>query len=609
MLSNNNLKSKTINDYINNILSNSESIENTEEENEIFFTTEKLKHFRNSEIVEIKKALIPIDLQNEVIELVKRVYNNDYEAYFQKIDLYFHMFTLEELTKANILESNLYKSSTTAQKKILRNVRKTIIFHASVFLKIVGLNAEKYCSKSLFNEFKMNKRKEQKFLENAIVVSTQKKVLKLSDCVKRAEQNEAEKLNIIYAIERIAEDRAKEEGRKWSWVFITLTKTGEFHANPKNGNCTYNGVSPYESAKSLNKDITKVHKYLRKEGLKVGIDYLGVSTAESHDDGLLHKHMLVYLAEDNIEKLRRIFYSVFENLAFPGMEKSFVINNGKAKASSYIFKYVMKNINYLSVNLYINDKLEIIKRVVIEDSKIEIKKEDVKKEDLKDMSTIKIKDKISKEDKFYKVEYKEIIVDKSFKNYENMTNEEKDIEALYNGFLNNAFRSYNKIRGFAFFGIENCLTKFRFIARNIDKFKLPYDIKKMFEKNDLYELLTSKFFDSVKIIYVKDNGNYKFLGCEFDNMNHFKDFYKLVKNALTIKKEEIDLYSEIAILNKNATMNIFNKMVLSPNYSSKAVLTDNLSFLMILIKLLEDFDTDKIDFLFILRNPFLFITE
>lgn len=447
------------------------------------------------DINSMRWKLIPEQLRKEVENLVERNYGGNDEKYFEDNMIYFDTFLISDLLTANIADDEIeakelritkLANSTKSLRRQIRNKRNNALWHASALLKLVGKGNSNYCSSTIFNEFKLTKAREQEFIKKSVIVGTDKKVIPLAKATKTAEQNIAEKINLLKTVEKIAEEKG------FTWIFVTLTLEGEFHPNPTLGKNTYNGVSPKESAKLLNNKIKNVRALMHKRGIKAGTDYLGCFTAEAHKDGVMHKHGLLYLREEDIEAVRNAFFYTFPNLN----EKSFVINNGQAKASSYVFKYVMKSINHFDKDLNI----------------LSLKKE--------------------------------------------------DDEALYNAMLNNAFRSYNNIRGFSFFGIDNCLTKFRFAARNYKEMGIPAELEELIKDNDLYEMMKNGFLDMLENIYVKLGENRQFIGCKFNGKKYIKRFFNLVKGALSMKDEEIENSAEVAKMKTEKVM-----VILNPNYS------------------------------------------
>ncbi len=446
----------------------------------------------------LRWRLLPNLFKEEIKEIISSQFNGNKEEYFKTIQIYFDKFSINDLIDANLTRDKIKIKEARIQKlgqsvktlrRKLQNKRKAALWHAQSLLRLAGKGGTDYCSKTLINDFKIIKSKEQEFIKNSVVIGTDKKVIQLEKATKTSEQNIAEKINLIKTIEQIAENKG------FSWCFITLTLDGEYHPNPSVGKNTYNGISPKESAKMLNNKIVKTRTYLANKGIKAGRDYLGCATAEAHKDGCLHKHLLIYCKEENFDKIRQGFEFHFPNLN----NQSFIINNGQAKASSYVFKYVMKSINHFD------------------------------------------------------------------KDFDIMSFKKEDDEAKYNAILNNAFRSFNNIRGFSFFGIENCMTKFRFLGRNYKNMNLPSDIEELIKNNDLYGLIKQGFFSMLDNIYMKKDEKNQFIGCNFNGLKYIKRFFNLVKNALKLNEEEINNSCLVA---EEKTRKVLEYIV-NPNYSSK----------------------------------------
>lgn len=442
------------------------------------------------------EEFLPIDLLDDIKYVVEKHYDGNYAEYFKCVDLYFTTFTYQDLVIANTLHGDLYNSPIDSKtKKYLRNKRKSVIYHASVLLKLVGKEGRNYCSNTLFNDFKLNKVKEQEFVRSQTLISADGHVISLAKATRTAEQNLAEKLNIIDTMEKIAKDK------DFTWCFVTLTLPPEYHPNPTKGKNSYNGISPKESAKLLNSKFNECRALLKHNNILPARDYFGTATSEAHKDGCLHKHVLVFCSEDMINELKRIFFTVFTNLN----DDSFRINDGRAKASSYVFKYVMK-----SLSNFDND-LDIL----------------------------------------------------SITEFNN--------PLAHATMLNNAFRSYNHIRGVSFFGIENCLSKFRFLARNIKKVDMHARLEVIIKTNDLYAFITERHFDDIDNEYVEtSSGNKKFVGCKVFGIRYLKNFFKMGKTKVINGAKEV--YKEIASLGEQdilIKLGLFELLV-NHNYSRKA---------------------------------------
>lgn len=499
----------------------------------------KIAEIYSSKLVQysndLKKAFIPFDLFYEVECFVKSKYDGKWEEYFSTVDLYYSTFNLENLTKCNIMHSNIYMTERDPKiKRQFRKLRKEHIWHASVLLKLVGKGASKYCCTSIFNEFKQNKIKEQEFIRNSVIVGEDKKVIPLSEACKTAEQNIAEKINIINTMEKIAMDR------EYTWCFITLTPAPEFHPNPTVGKFSYNGVSPRESALMMNKGIRRVRSLLAKNGVKAGRDYLGCASAETFKDGCMHKHMIFFCDSSTIEKIRKDFLVHFPNLnddsfvveseenklkEYKKPNEEYVKGKFRVRATTYLFKYLMKSISNF-------------------DNKLDF----------------------------------------------NFISKDED-EVLYNSLLNQSFRTYNSIRGFSFFGIENCLSKFRYLARNMKKIEneIPTLLAQFIKDNNLYELIKGNHFDGVENIYVESNGNMKFVGCKINTKTFLKNFFKMcnkdvARNSLDdcaelARRTQEDIYSKLGLFHytdkqylKYQSFSILS-VILNPNDSREGINT------------------------------------
>jgi hypothetical protein len=467
--------------------------------------------------VEFKKKLIPLDLIVDIEKKVIEQFNYDWEEYFKTVELYFNTFKFIDLAKCNTFHNALYNSpdADTKIKQKLKKDRKEKIYHAASLLKLVGKNSDWYVPKQLLQEFKNNKKAEQKFINENVIVDCEGKIIPLSLAVKTAEQAKAEKLNVINTIEKIATNNG------WTWVFITLTLDKDedgksYHSNPIKGSFNYNGVSAKESAKLLQNKIKQCRSLMAYHDIKAGRDYIGATSTEAHKGGIAHKHMIIFTADYNIDKIKEIFFDKFPNLAM-NEEKSFSIEDtskplrkdgeeyvkGKfrASATSYVFKYLMKSITAF-------------------DSSI-------------DFDNIK---------------------HHTYKNGEEdlLTKEQKEDNLIYASIINAAFRSFNSIRGFSFFGIENCLYKFRFLARNLDKANLPEIFAQLIKSNNLYELIKNGWFKTVENIYVEINNIKRFIGCKYNGMTIIKKFFKMVKEV--IAKNNANDYKELAIINREIAL-------------------------------------------------------
>lgn len=484
--------------------------------------TEHLKDSFNSfiktqenldDVIAIKKRFIPPILFSEIKTLVDRVYAGNWEIYFDDV-IYFDVFTVEDfifsrldnqLIRQKESKINYLSKQNVALKRKLKNEHRKKIWHAQVLLKMVGGDFKEkrpsYISHSLKREYQNNYKNNQQFIKDMAVIGENGDIIPLAQTIRTQEQKAAEILNIIDAMEKKMELNNKENPtNKMDWVFITLTLKPELHPNPTRGRNSYDGTAPNISAKQQKSDWNKVRALLRKKGILPEDHFYGVIVAEVHKDGCQHLHLVFFYFLNNYNKIRSCFFQVFPNLNDNQNDKkcSFKRNNGKAKASSYAFKYVMKATSNFDPNIDI---------------------------------------------------------------FNLQTEEEKGC------LLNSAFRSFNGIRGIQFFGIANCLTKWRFLSRNIKNIELNHRLEEIIRNQDLYSFIAEKHYDTVKNKYYSrpKEKTKKFIGCIVDNVSYLKRFFTKVSLS-SLKTNTKDLMYLL-----NGYIDLSNKqkeeVLVSHNYS------------------------------------------
>ncbi|WP_186151863.1 replication endonuclease [Burkholderia gladioli] len=418
--------------------------------------------------IELKKKLIPEILLGEVTRIVSSRYSGNWNRYFKDCYRYFDTFSIKDLVLARLDKQSLqseyermdwlyfefglvaHSTNKSITRRRLKNIYKKKVWHAQVLLKLTGGNTRNarasYITNALLNEYKIDYAKNQSFIKEQVIIGEDKKIIPLAKATRTPEQRLAENLNIISVMEKRMIDG-------FDWLFITLTLEPELHPNPTKGALSYDGTAPNISAKKQKSDWNKVRALLKKKDILPEKDYWGVIVSEAHKDGCQHLHILFFYRVSMYQSIRDSFFHVFPNLNDNQRDKkcSFSKNSGKAKASSYCFKYICKATSVFDPNMDIWG----MKKTV-------------------DGKPVKV---------------------------------ERGIVA------NSAFRSYNGIRGIGFFGIANCLTKWRFLARNQDRFVLDDRLKRILEEQDLYSFIQEKQYDRFDNVYIdtKDKTK-KFIG-------------------------------------------------------------------------------------------------
>jgi len=133
---------------------------------------------------------------------------------------------------------------------------------------------------------------------------------------------------------------AKQKGLKPLFMTLTLpseyhqyktTKQGKLISNPK-----YNGTSPKDAVIELTKMFSRLrHDRSLKELSKDQRIYFRVN--EPHKDGTPHTHILLFIPQERIERIKKAFYRLFDN-------KGNDIQDDIKGSAAYIMKYINKTL-------------------------------------------------------------------------------------------------------------------------------------------------------------------------------------------------------------------------------------------------------------------------
>lgn len=206
--------------------------------------------------------------------------------------------------------------------------------------KTVGgaeLSAELYASDVTVTKAREKKIETEKYLAGQVMVnaSTGERI-SLSKLARKAEVN---RFNELYWISKNLEAIAAQRGM--GWLFLTFTAPPKFHPNPLKGKCSYDPELGVRASHSfISSAWSRVRALLYKRGIKGGIDsYFGIRTAETHKDGSVHWHLLVFITSH----LADMFVDT-SAMQFPGYGQMKVeVGDPKiGSAASYIFKYLAK---------------------------------------------------------------------------------------------------------------------------------------------------------------------------------------------------------------------------------------------------------------------------
>lgn len=521
--------------------------------------------FIQYEKIEIKKSFIPFEIFNEVSLIVKNKYGNDWSIYFKDVEQYFNTISLYEF---NLFEDKktleVVKDVTQIMNKTSKkmNARKRkILHHMSSLLKLAGHDRATYISNSQLNLYKKNIIKQQNFMKSMQLINKDGYLMDLSKATKSKEQYVAEKINMIRTMELFAVDR------EYTWSFVTITTEGAAHPFPKykTPDFQYNGVSGADSAKALAKDWNNIRALMKMRGLEPSKSYFGATTSEAHEDSLRHIHIILFHHINDLAAIKDAFFT-----AKPKLKERVLICEEKQKnLDALLNSGKITRERYKELSKKVRNPWRLCDKKKIED-----------------------KSKLGAVNYCFKYIMKSCAVfDLDFKPFD-------DHDAETNAVLkNNAFRNALGIRGFSFFGFENCISKFRFLAKKISQLKdgatmegVTPRLEQIIRENDLYSFIKERFIDVIKNKYSKnENGTKTLIGVIINNVQYLKSFFfmapkSVFKNRFIIedgyvedeknegiylnKYQELD-YKTLALKREKELLK--HDILVVHNYSSKSV--------------------------------------
>lgn len=213
---------------------------------------------------------------------------------------------------------------------------------------LVNRKASPYVSYEAVIRKREQRRKSLEFFQSHELVNADGDTLDMEDVVNASSSNPAHRRNEMMAcvkgLEMIAEMRGD------CAVFYTITCPSRFHATLNNGrpNPKWSNETVRQSSDYLVDTFAAFRKALHKAGLR----WYGVRVAEPHHDGTVHWHLLCFMRKKDRRTLTALLrkFAIREDRAELGNNtgprfKSELINPRKGTPTSYIAKYISKNID------------------------------------------------------------------------------------------------------------------------------------------------------------------------------------------------------------------------------------------------------------------------
>ena len=213
---------------------------------------------------------------------------------------------------------------------------------------LVNKKASPYVSYEAVIHKREQRRKSLEFFRSHELVNEDGGTLDMEDVVNASNSNPAHRRNEMMAcvkgLELIAEMRGD------CAVLYTITCPSRFHATLNNGrpNPKWTSATVRQSSDYLVDTFAAFRKAMHKAGLR----WYGVRVAEPHHDGTVHWHLLCFMRKKDRRSITALLrkFAIREDREELGTNtgprfKSELINPRKGTPTSYIAKYISKNID------------------------------------------------------------------------------------------------------------------------------------------------------------------------------------------------------------------------------------------------------------------------
>lgn len=213
---------------------------------------------------------------------------------------------------------------------------------------LVNKKSSPYVSYEAVIHKREQRRKSLEFFRSHELVNADGDTLDMEDVVNASNSNPAHRRNEMMAcvkgLELIAEMRGD------CSVFYTITCPSRFHATLNNGRPNPKWTS--ESVRQSSDYLVETFAAFRKAMHKKGMRWYGVRVAEPHHDGTVHWHLLCFMRKKDRRSITELLrkFAIREDREELGSNtgprfKSELIDSRKGTPTSYIAKYVSKNID------------------------------------------------------------------------------------------------------------------------------------------------------------------------------------------------------------------------------------------------------------------------
>jgi len=196
------------------------------------------------------------------------------------------------------LGTSLRTQDSSVHLRKLRKIRKI----QQEKERVISGSVKKWCSEHALREHSQQAKHYDSCLSKQCLVADNSRAFSMKDIVVKSKENSVwEALERGNALNKICKEN------NWKAASITLTCPAFMHHSSRN----WDGSTPIEQQRHLQKCFVKFRSALSALGIEEGDDWLALKAAEPHLDGTVHWHLCVIASMKNmkvISELLRKYY-------------------------------------------------------------------------------------------------------------------------------------------------------------------------------------------------------------------------------------------------------------------------------------------------------------